>query len=165
MDSCWRNAHLRAEVTQWWHLAQPDRGEEAVVRESLAGEATSSRFTMTAGAAFDAWDVDPFHLRNREGTALLRLNCEVVTREALRAEIAFAVLDRPEEAACARVVRLDANARRLEFHTEGKWHETHKMLKVAFPVDVRAMNATYEMQFGYVERPTHFNTMYDSGEV
>jgi alpha-mannosidase len=35
------------------------------------------------------------------------------------------------------------------------------MLKVAFPVNVRAMNATYEMQFGCVERPTHFNTMYD----
>ena len=35
------------------------------------------------------------------------------------------------------------------------------MLKVAFPVNVRAMNATYEMQFGCVERPTHFNTRYD----
>ena len=35
------------------------------------------------------------------------------------------------------------------------------MLKVAFPVAVRAMNATYEMQFGGVERPTHFNTSFD----
>ena len=23
------------------------------------------------------------------------------------------------------------------------------------------MNATYEMQFGHVERPTHYNTSYD----
>jgi alpha-mannosidase len=35
------------------------------------------------------------------------------------------------------------------------------MLKVAFPVNVMSMNATYEMQFGYVERPTHYNTPYD----
>ena len=35
------------------------------------------------------------------------------------------------------------------------------MLKVAFPVDVRAFNATYEMQFGHVERPTHYNNSYD----
>ncbi len=41
------------------------------------------------------------------------------------------------------------------------WHEEHKMLKAAFPVNVRAMNATYEMQFGCVERPTHYNTPYD----
>jgi len=27
--------------------------------------------------------------------------------------------------------------------------------------DVRALNATYEMQFGHVERPTHYNTSYD----
>jgi len=41
------------------------------------------------------------------------------------------------------------------------WHEDHKMLKAAFPVNVRAMNAAYEMQFGCIERPTHFNTTYD----
>ena len=35
------------------------------------------------------------------------------------------------------------------------------MLKAVFPVNVRAMNATYEMQFGCVERPTHYNTTYD----
>jgi alpha-mannosidase len=35
------------------------------------------------------------------------------------------------------------------------------MLKAVFPVNVRAMNASYEMQFGSVERPTHFNTSYD----
>ncbi len=64
-------------------------------------------------------------------------------------------------APCGKILRLDAGARRLEFHTEVDWRESHRLLKVAFPVDVRAMNATYEMQFGVVERPTHFNTSYD----
>jgi alpha-mannosidase len=32
---------------------------------------------------------------------------------------------------------------------------------VRFPVDVRSPNATYEMQFGAVERPTHFTTTHD----
>ena len=35
------------------------------------------------------------------------------------------------------------------------------MLKVAFPVDVRATHATYEIQFGSVERATHWNTSWD----
>ena len=35
------------------------------------------------------------------------------------------------------------------------------MLKVCFPLAVRAPNATYEMQFGYAERPTHYSTSRD----
>jgi len=85
---------------------------------------------------------------------------EVVTREALRAEIAFEH-SIGQKSSLRQIVRLDANARRLEFHTQGEWHETHKMLKVAFPINVNASRATYEIQFGHVERPTHFNTSWD----
>ena len=35
------------------------------------------------------------------------------------------------------------------------------MLKVLFPVAVRAANATYQMQFGCTERPTHYSTSHD----
>src|SRR5262249_41920468 len=35
------------------------------------------------------------------------------------------------------------------------------LLKVCFPLAVRAPNATYEMPFGYAERPTHFSTSFD----
>ena len=37
------------------------------------------------------------------------------------------------------------------------------MLKVAFPVDVLAPQATYEIQWGNVTRPTHRNTSWDWG--
>ena len=60
-----------------------------------------------------------------------------------------------------QVARLDAGSRRLEFHTEVEWQEDETMLKVAFPVAVRSMEATYEMQFGHTARPTHYNTSLD----
>jgi alpha-mannosidase len=41
------------------------------------------------------------------------------------------------------------------------WQEEHKLLKVAFPVAVRSPRATYEIQFGHVERTTHTNTSWD----
>ncbi len=41
------------------------------------------------------------------------------------------------------------------------WHESHTLLKICFPLAVRSPNATYEMQFGYAERPTHYSTSYD----
>ena len=60
-----------------------------------------------------------------------------------------------------QIVRLDAGSRRLEFHTTVDWHEAHTLLKVCFPLAVRAPNATYEMPFGYAERPTHYSTSCD----
>ena len=59
-------------------------------------------------------------------------------------------------------MRLDAGSRRLEFHDEVDWHEDHTLLKVCFPLAVRAPTATYEMQFGHAERPTHWSTSWDA---
>lgn len=41
------------------------------------------------------------------------------------------------------------------------WAESHKFLKVEFPVRVHSLNATYEIQFGHLQRPTHRNTSWD----
>ena len=49
----------------------------------------------------------------------------------------------------------------IEFETTVDWHEKHKMLKSAFPVDINSDKATFEIQFGTIERPTHFNTPWD----
>lgn len=49
----------------------------------------------------------------------------------------------------------------IDFETTVDWHEHNKMLKAAFDVDVNTDKATYEIQFGTVERPTHKNTSWD----
>ena len=51
---------------------------------------------------------------------------------------------------------------RIDFDTHADWHERHQFLKVAFPVDVNTDHATYDIQFGTVERPTHKNTSWDA---
>lgn len=51
---------------------------------------------------------------------------------------------------------------RIDFDTQADWHERHQMLKAVFPVDINADKATYEIQFGTVDRPTHFNTSWDT---
>ncbi len=78
----------------------------------------------------------------------------------LRAEIMF---ERKigKNSSITQTIRLDAGSRRLEFHCHAQWHEAHKVLKVLFPTDVQAMEATYDMQFGALRRPTHFNTPFD----
>ena len=49
----------------------------------------------------------------------------------------------------------------IDYETYINWREHNKMLKAAFDVDVNADKATYEIQFGAVERPTHKNTSWD----
>ena len=53
---------------------------------------------------------------------------------------------------------------RIDFDTDIDWKEKHLVLKTAFPVDINADKATYEIQFGTVERPTHSNTSWDAAK-
>lgn len=51
---------------------------------------------------------------------------------------------------------------RIDFDTEIDWQEHHLVLKTAFPVAINADKATYDIQFGTVERPAHSNTSWDA---
>ena len=111
---------------------------------------------------FEAWDLDPFHLETRADCPPAT-SAEVVLDGPLRAEVAF---ERPigARSRMRQIVRLDAEAARLEFHCAIDWREDRRALKVRFPVAVHAPRATYEMQFGVVERPTHFSTRPDAAQ-
>lgn len=50
---------------------------------------------------------------------------------------------------------------RIDFVTRVDWQERKTLLKVAFPVAVRSPRATYEIAYGAIERPTHWNTSWD----
>ena len=128
-------------------------------RETLAGEGNVFETYDDKPNTWDAWDVDPFHLETMKPAAPAH-GARIARSDPLRAELVF------EQKIGARsslrqTVRLDAGARRLEFFCDVEWQENETFLKVAFPIDVRSMNATYEMQFGHVERPTHYNTSFD----
>lgn len=50
---------------------------------------------------------------------------------------------------------------RIDFETHVDWQEVQYMLKAEFPVDVFYHEATYDIQYGNVKRPTHQNTSWD----
>ncbi len=107
---------------------------------------------------WDAWDVDLYYKEQREDLTALE-SMEVVEHGPMRAVVRLVRVfgrSRIEQ----RVV-LRAGSARLDFETEVDWHEDHRLLKVAFPVAVHSPRATYEIQYGHVERPTHYNTSWD----
>ncbi len=107
---------------------------------------------------WDAWDVDAFYKETCEDITDLQ-SIEVIEKNELRA--AVRIVRKFGQSTITQRVTLRAGSSRIDFHTEVNWHETHRFLKVAFPVNVRAARATYEVPFGHVDRPTHSNTSHD----
>jgi alpha-mannosidase len=151
------NAHLRVRLSADGSVESVV--EKATGREALAAPGNRLELYEDLPTKFDAWDIDPFHLETRSDCPPAE-SWAVVSDGPLRGEIAF---ERHigERSTMRQVVRLDAGAHRVEFHTTVDWHEDHKLLKVCFPLDVHAPNATYEMPFAYAERPTHYSTSFD----
>ncbi|MEI8194721.1 MAG: glycoside hydrolase family 38 C-terminal domain-containing protein [Phycisphaerae bacterium] len=58
-------------------------------------------------------------------------------------------------------IQLAAESLRVDFVTHVEWQEADTLLRVLHPVNVLAPRATFEIQFGHAERPTHFNTSWD----
>jgi alpha-mannosidase len=107
---------------------------------------------------WDAWDVDRAYLDGAETLGgPVEVGVDVVG--GLRARVRFR--RRFGRSALDQTMVLDAGSRRLDFVTDVEWHESHRFLKVAFPVDVRADRAGFEIQFGHVQRPTHENTSWE----
>ena len=53
------------------------------------------------------------------------------------------------------------HTRRIDFIASLDWDGDHQLVKAEFPVDVHASSASYEIQFGAVERPAVANTSWD----
>ena len=151
------NGRLRAELGRDGLLRS--LVERATGREALAGPGNAMQLYDDRPTAYDAWDVDPFHLETVRD-APPAASCTVLSSGRLRAEVAIERRIGPSST-MRQVVRLDAGSPRLEFHCEADWRESNTMLKVLFPVAVHAPNATYQMQFGHAERPTHYSTSHD----
>lgn len=108
---------------------------------------------------WDAWDVMDYHLQTRKPVIEVIEPAKVVS-SGLRGSVTFS-LRISEKSTVKQEIVLDACDPYIKFNTQVEWEEAHKFLKVEFPVQVRSPNATYEIQFGHLQRPTHRNTSWD----
>jgi len=107
---------------------------------------------------WDAWDIDLYYEEIPPEKPTLK-SIKVIEEGPLRASLQFEYED--EFFAISQIVSLTAYSKRIDFKTKVNWHETDRMLRVEFPVNIRARQATFEIQYGYVQRPTHYNTSWD----
>jgi len=106
---------------------------------------------------FDAWDIDLFHIEKKQLLAAHQI--EVLDQSQFSLSIRFHY--KFGNSTLTQDMTLYTHTRRIDFKTEADWQERQQLLKTAFEVDVRATEATYDIQFGHVKRPTHWNTSWD----
>ncbi|MEL6821132.1 MAG: glycoside hydrolase family 38 C-terminal domain-containing protein, partial [Calditrichota bacterium] len=108
--------------------------------------------------AWDAWDIDIFYENQwREHAALSSWRWISAGPLLSVAEMEFTI----GQSLIKQRLTLSANSKRLEFDTWVDWKEKHKMLRVGFTANVEATEASYEIQYGTIKRPTHRNTSWD----
>ena len=107
---------------------------------------------------YDAWDIDIFYTQKMETMKICR-PAEVIADDGLKAVIRFTYKYRKSEITQDMIVYRDS--KRIDFKTHADWHEDHRLLKAAFYTDIRSTKATYDIQFGHAERPTHWNNSWD----
>jgi alpha-mannosidase len=135
----------RAVLTSIWDKEQR--------REVLSGPGNLLQLHDDNPTRWDAWDLDPAY---RDSFVELTAVEELQRRGGLRGLLSFG--RRFGGSWLFQTMSLDAGSRVLRFETFVEWQERHKILRVAFPVTVSAREATYEIQFGHIKRPTHEDT-------
>lgn len=107
---------------------------------------------------YDAWDIDlfyeekPYPLRDIRSLRILEEGPIRATVEVVRPYLSSRITQR---------ISLWRYSPRIDIATEIDWHEHQTLLKAAFPLAINTTRATYEIQFGSVERATHRNTSWD----
>jgi alpha-mannosidase len=142
-----------------------DRGEISSIadkesgRDLAAGPCNALRMYKDVPTAWDAWDLDSVYpLTPVELPEPAEF--EVVSAGPLVGVLR--IRRRLNQSELVQDVVLRRAGRRVEFRTTIDWHETHKLLKVNFPVDLHADEGIHEIQFGHIRRPNHKSRPYDA---
>ncbi|WMJ24077.1 alpha-mannosidase [Paludicola sp. MB14-C6] len=107
---------------------------------------------------YDNWDIDIYY-NQKSWVVDDVISMEWEENNSVRAvlKVVYKFLD----STITQRVIFYTNSRRIDFDTTVDWKQFNLLLKCEFPVDVNAIEATYDIQFGNIKRPTHKNTSWD----
>ncbi|WP_277678078.1 alpha-mannosidase [Gracilibacillus dipsosauri] len=110
---------------------------------------------------WDAWDVDP-NFASQKLDAIELIDAKIIYSGTVADELSFQW--KANHSLITQRVVFHHTSKLIDFHTEVDWKEEHKLLKVAFPVNILSAHATYEIPFGTIQRPTHNNTSWEQAQ-
>lgn len=108
--------------------------------------------------SYDAWDIDIYY---QEKPAIVDNLVKFTVKEKGPLRFVLEIEWQHLHSKIYQDIIFYAHTRRIDFKTKVDWRERRRLMKVAFPVDIRTTKATYDIQFGNIERPNHWNTSWD----
>jgi alpha-mannosidase len=162
------SATEREVETPFWHILLDEGGrlsqlwDKARRRNVLPEGELGNRLVVFEDRPieWDAWDIDAFHMhkfRDADGLDSVAVVERGPERVVLALHWRFG-----ERTSISQRMCVYARSPRIDFVTDVDWQERQALLKVAFPTTIRTRRATYEIQFGTIDRPTHRNTSWEA---
>ena len=110
---------------------------------------------------WDNWDVDMYYQRKP-------YHADLVTAPVLKewgpVRTVVSISHRFAGSLVEQDIVFYPNLPRIDFVTRADWRDHHVLLRVYFPAQINAAKATYEIQFGNVERETTSNHSWDTAK-
>ncbi len=110
---------------------------------------------------YDAWNIDPGTLDHMTPIEAVD-SVTVLDNGPLRATVR--VKRTWQASTFVQDISLDAGADAVVVGNDVDWHETHVLLKAAFPLAATGPKATYEIPYGSIERPTTRNNSWEKAQ-
>jgi alpha-mannosidase len=132
--------------------------------EFLAPQACGNQLQTYADnpKQYDAWNVDP-GTYDATMTPITELDSiKILTRGPLRAIIR--ITRTWSKSHFIQDISLDAGSDVVRVSNTVEWHETHVLLKAAFPLAASSAKATYEIPYGNIERTTTRNNSWEKAQ-
>jgi alpha-mannosidase len=126
-----------------------------------AGERIRLELAPDHPVEYDAWDLESW-TRALGSPITSSPSIQFATRHPLLAEL---VLRREfGSSSLVQTYTMRAGSARLDIHFDIDWHEDEKLLSLMVPIDVRTSEASCDIQFGNVKRPTHASSSWDAAK-
>jgi alpha-mannosidase len=156
-----RNAHLQLTVDRktGCMTSLVANGSEFLAKGACGNQLQTFKDTPKQ---YDAWNIDPGTLDGTM-TPISEVDSMTVTeRGPLRETVR--IVRSWQSSKFTQDISLGAEADMVEVANDVDWHETHVLLKAAFPLAATGPKATYEIPFGWIERPTTRNNSWEKAQ-
>jgi alpha-mannosidase len=132
--------------------------------ESLASGACGDELQLFKDTPkdYDAWNIDPGTLDQPPVKLDSADSVELVEKGPLRA--AIRVTRHWQSSKFVQEIVLASGKDEVEVVNDIDWHETHELLKAAFPLAASSAKATYEIPYGTIERSTERNNSWEKAQ-
>ncbi len=110
---------------------------------------------------YDAWNIDADFEKSFTRLDMVD-SVQLTERGPLRATIR--VTRTWQHSKFVQDITLYAGIDRVDVVNDFDWHETHVLLKAAFPLAASSEHATYEIPYGSIERPTTRNNSWEAAK-